>query len=127
MAEPLPKAGRTALWALAGMAVLWCSVAGACILISRSEGWDAIRTWFSLHFGWAGVGCLAMTVLLWRGSPRTRTLMWFVLPFCIVLFPIGPALAIYAAYKLDRPEMKEYFNRKRQAASAPAQQSPPTP
>lgn len=124
MASPLPKSGRMARLAIVVMAALWSFMVGVCILYSLSTGWDGIRIYIGLHFGWAAVGCVALAVLISRGSPLTRTLMWFVLPFCLAIFPVGPALAIYAAHKLDKPEMKGYL--KRQAGTAPQQANPPS-
>jgi hypothetical protein len=112
--------------AIVVMAALWSLMAGVCILVSLRQGWDGIRIYFGLHFGWAAVGCVALAVLISRGSPLTKLLMWFVLPFCILIIPIGPALALYAAHKLEKPEMKEYLKRQRAVPStAPVQPPPP--
>lgn len=118
MSTRLPSSGKMARIALLAMGVLWSFFAMFAILFSLSRGWDGFRIWMSIHFGWAGIGSFLMAILLAARPRAARILSWFVLPFCIVLFPIGPALAIYAAWKLERPEMKEFFAAARKAPAS---------
>jgi hypothetical protein len=108
-----------ARFALACMAVLWIASAGVALAISLKEGWDGFRLWVVLHMGWAGFGSAALAILLSLRVAATRWLVWLVLPFCILLFPVGPALALYAAYKLGRPEMEEFFRLCRERGRPP--------
>ena len=120
MVPPLPASGRTARFALVCMAVLWIAFAGVALIISLKKGWDGFRLWMVLHMGWAGLGSAALVLLLSLRAAVTRWLAWLVLPFCLLLFPIGPALAIYTAYKLSRPEMKEFFRLCRNHGQPPS-------
>jgi hypothetical protein len=102
------------------MALLWLAFAALAVAISWKRGWDGFRLWIALHMGWAGLGSATLAILLTLRVAATRWLAWFVLPFCLVLFPIGPVLAIYAAYKLGRPEMKEFFRLCRNRGQPPS-------
>ena len=124
MMPPLPASGRMARFALACMAIFWIAFAGAALIFSLKKGWNGIRLWTVLHMGWAGFGSVALVILLSLRVAATRWLVWFVLPFCILLFPVGPALAIYTAYKLGRPEMKEFFRLCRNRGQPPSQVPP---
>jgi threonine/homoserine efflux transporter RhtA len=127
MPAPLPKSAKDARFDLRAMAVLWLGLWTMGAVITCREGIDAVSLCMLVYFGYIGVGCLVTGSLISRGHPSWKTAAWAVLPFCMVLFPVGPLVAIHAALKLQNPEMKEFYEQCRRTkleATQPAQGNP---
>ena len=124
MAAVLPKSGRSARFALRALAFLWLVAASICGIAHFKLNLHGFADCMFVYLLCAGVGCLTVASLLSRGRPAARIAAWIVLPFCLVFFPVGPLLAIYAALNLESAEMKEFFRRAGCVPSAGQPESP---